>query len=156
MNAIEGLPNLVQSLLMSSSKKQVEAKSHKKRYSKLINSVWIFPAILTLLLIVFTVFKISGSSIGIYQNYFYPGQKDNNLIAGTPQSIRSDEFLNNTQMTIAQSKNHFAQINKNLGYGENMSLVEDSPYKSWSELFKPHNSAFLYSQLITPLLLSGG
>jgi hypothetical protein len=123
-------------------KQEIKESNHKKILLKFINSIWLFPALLTVLLLVFTVLKINGSSIGIYQSYFYGTQKDSALLANNPESVRSDEFLNNTQMTLAQSKDHYAEINKNIGHGENMSLVEDAPYRSWSELFKPHNLAF--------------
>ncbi len=128
---------------MTAAKKKDDTHSSvKKRWAKFVKSIWLYPCILTLLLVLLTVLKINGSSVGVYQNYFYNTKVDSHLIAFHPKSIRSDEFLNNTQMSIAQSRDNFAQVNKNLGDGENMSLIEDAPYASWSEAFKPHNLAF--------------
>ena len=114
----------------------------KAKLGQFFQSVWLFPVILTLLLLVLTAMKINGSSMGIYQSYFYGTQKDTNIIAGKPEPIRSDEYLVDTQMTLAQSKVDYDQTNRNIGNGENMSLLLDVPYRSWSELFKPHNLVF--------------
>jgi hypothetical protein len=103
---------------------------------------WGFPIVLTLILLLLTAAKVSGSSIGIYQNYFYPGQKDPALLLNQPEAVRSDEFLVNTQMTLAQSRDHYPATNRAIGNGEDMALTLDVPYKSWSEAFKPHNWAF--------------
>lgn len=112
--------------------------SQLKRFSK---SIWLFPAIATFLLLLLTGLKINGSSVGIYQGFFNGPQKDSHLLANQPQSVRSDEFLVVTQMTLAQTKENFPLVNPNVGNGENMSL-QDVPYKEWSQLFKPHNWAF--------------
>lgn len=120
----------------------VNTKKLAEKSSAFLRSVWLFPALLTLALILLTAFKINGSSAGVYQTYFYGTQKDSHLLANKPQSIRSDEFLVNTQMVLAQSKAHFPEVNENIGNGENMSLILDVPYKGWSQLFKPHNLAF--------------
>jgi hypothetical protein len=109
---------------------------------KLIKSIWFFPLVLTVILLLLTCLKISGSSIGIYHEYFYGDQKDPSLILNKPQQIRSDEWLANTPMTIAQAHNGFKRINQNIGSGQDMSVVLDVPYKEWSEIFKPHNWSF--------------
>jgi hypothetical protein len=112
------------------------------RANKLLRSNWGFPIVLGLIVILLTVLRISGSSVGDYQNYFYAGQHDSHLLLDHPASVRSDEFLTNTQMVIAQSKAGYPLVNKNIGNGENMSLVIDVPYKDWSELFKSQNWSF--------------
>src|SRR5687768_15837290 len=111
--------------------------SQKKRigawWRALRKSVWLFPLIATACLLMLTVFKISGSSIGIYHSYLYGDTKsDSNLLYGKPQPIRSDEWLVNTQLTIAQSRDDFNRINENITYGRDMSLNIDVPYKEWS------------------------
>ncbi len=110
---------------------------------RLVVSVWFFPVILLLPLVLLTTFKISGSSIGVYHNYFYGTTRDSSLLSGTPRLVRSDEWRVNTQMTIAQENNHYNRINHNIGDSQDMSVLPDEPYKEWSELFKPHNWAFL-------------
>lgn len=113
-------------------------------YRKLrIKKIFIFPLILLLLLIILTTLKVSGTSIGIYHEYLYGDtRKDPNLIYGKPQTIRSDEWLVNTQLTIAQEKNGYKHINKNFNSDKDMSILADSPYLEWSALFRPQNFAF--------------
>src|ERR1700739_4063629 len=101
------------------------------RFWGIKKSIWLFPLLLTLALGFLTVFKINGSSIGIYHEFFYGGSKDSNLILGTPRSIRSDEWVVNTQMTIAQKNAGYPRINKNIGNGQDMSVILDVPYKEW-------------------------
>ena len=109
---------------------------------RLFKSVWFFPLILALPLVVLTVFKINGSSIGVYHSAFYGDTKDNDLLLNKPRPIRSDEWLVNSQMIIAQRYNNFERVNKNIGNGEDVSLLIDVPYKDWSTIFRPHNLGF--------------
>lgn len=109
---------------------------------KLIRSIWLFPAIITLIFALLVVFRINNSSIGIYQSFFNGNQPDKNLIIGRPRAIRSDEWLVNTQEIIAQNRAGYPLVNKNIGQGQNMSVVADVPYKEWSLIFKPHEWAF--------------
>jgi hypothetical protein len=110
-----------------------------KRFSK---SVWLFPGLCAGAVLILTALQISGSSIGIYHSFFYGGGKDSSLLLNKPRAIRSDEWLTNTQMTIAQKKAGFPRINHNIGNGEDMSVIFDAPYKDWSMAFKPHNLVF--------------
>lgn len=129
--------------MLSKIKPRPNHWAKKKQYAKsFLASVWLFPTILTLLLILLTVFKINGSSMGTYHALFYGDTKDPNLIVGHPQSIRSDEWLVNTQLTIAQKDNDYDRINEHIGKGQDLSLLVDVPYKDWSVIFKPHNLAF--------------
>lgn len=110
---------------------------------KIYASVWLFPLLLSFLLLLLTSLQISGTSAGIYNSYFYGGAKeDRSLIANQPQSVRSDEWLVNTQMTIAQKNNNYERINNHIGNGSDVSVLIDAPYKEWSVIFKPHNLAF--------------
>ncbi|HEV7453669.1 MAG TPA: hypothetical protein VGO07_00250, partial [Candidatus Saccharimonadales bacterium] len=119
------------------------AASSAQWFARLCASVWLFPLIITIALLLLTVFKISGSSMGIYNTLLYGGgKKDSSLLFNKPREIRSDEWVVNTQMTIAQKNNHFARINHNIGQGQDMSVVLDVPYAEWSQIFKPHNLAF--------------
>jgi hypothetical protein len=116
-----------------------------KKYTKVIvkNRVFIFPIFLVIILLILTLLKISGTSIGVYHDYLYGNEvRDPSLIAGKPQTIRSDEWLVNTQYTIAQERNGFKQINTNINLGNDMSLIVDVPYFEWSTLFKPQNISF--------------
>jgi hypothetical protein len=104
---------------------------------------YIFPSVLLFLLIILTATKISGSSVGFFNTVLFKGaQKNQGLVLGHPQAIRSDELEANTPLTVAQVKSHFPVVNKNIGNGEDMSVVSDVPYKDWSEFFKPQNWSF--------------
>jgi hypothetical protein len=105
-------------------------------------SIWLFPFIMGLLLLGLTALRINGSSIGIYHSMFYGNTKDSNLLLNKPQSVRSDEWLVTTQLTIAQQAVGFPRINQNIDVGRDMSLVGDAPYKDWSSIFRPQNLAF--------------
>lgn len=117
--------------------KQALAKLHDFK-----TSIWLYPAMLLLLFAVFVSLGISGSSIEIYHSTFYGQAKDSQLIINHPRPIRSDEWLVNTQMTLAQYRDHFPAINHSIGKGEDMSIGSDVPYKDWSVFFKPQNLAF--------------
>jgi hypothetical protein len=114
----------------------------KSRFFKK-NKVLLFPFILFILLIALTSLRLSGTSIGIYHEYLYgETSKDPDLLFGKPQSVRSDEWLVNTQLTIAQSQNDFQRLNENFIHDKDMSLLGDAPYLDWSAVFKPQNLAF--------------
>jgi len=110
---------------------------------KMLTSVWFFPSIVLLSLIILTCLRISGTSVGVYNSIFYGNNTHNSsLLLNNPQPIRSDEWLVNTQLTIAQKAADFPLINHNLMGGTNMSLVGDVPYLDWSMIFHPQNLAF--------------
>lgn len=110
---------------------------------QLRKSVWSFPAVLLLILILFTALKISGSSVGIYHDSLYgAGTKDSNLIYGKPRAIRADEWLTGTQLLVAQSKNGFPIRDKVFKQGQDLSMVSEIPTKDWPVIFKPHLWAF--------------
>jgi len=117
----------------------------------LYRSVWFFPAVLLLILLILTSLRISGTSIGMYHEILYgttpAAQKDPDLLAGSPEPIRSDEWLYVTQMTIAQQKANYPLFNKNISSGRNMSVVGYAPYKDWSSLFRPENLSFFVMPL---------
>lgn len=119
----------------------------KTRINKILKnarySIWTFPAILTVILVLLTVFQISGSSIGVYHKYFYGESKpDINLVFGTPRPIRGDEWNSTTQIRIGQEKNGYERINYNIGNGHDLSILDYGAYKDWSVIFKPQTLAF--------------
>lgn len=128
---------------MASSKKQKGSYSVNKLARGLFRNVWLFPAVLTVILIGLTALRISGSSIGIYHELFYGQQaEDPNLLYGDPQPIRSDEWLVNTQLLLAQEADGYKRINENIGTSRDMSFNIDVPAKDWSAPFKPQNLVF--------------
>src|SRR5258708_6734142 len=121
------------------------AKTAKKKNVLLAitKSIWLFPIICTVVILLLTAFKISGSSIGVYNNILYgPSHKDSNLLLNKPREIRSDEWVWNSQMIMAQASNHFNRINPYIGHGQDMSVIIDVPYKDWSAVFRPQNLVF--------------
>lgn len=126
---------------MVRSKKKTYPKLNKKLLN-LSKSIWFFPAIGLIALLILTSLKISGTSIGDYYPQFYGAAKDPGLIAGAPRSIRSDEWEFETLMAAAQKKSGFPRVNPNIGNGQNMEVVVDAPYKNWTIIFKPHNLSY--------------
>lgn len=113
------------------------------RFKNFMRSIWLFPALATAVLIILTILQINGSSIGIYYKDLYgPTAQDSNLIFGSPRHIRSDEWENITNKTAAQEAAGYPRINQNIGDGQNMEVIEDVPYKSWTIVFKPQNWSF--------------
>lgn len=133
---------------MSSDKASISILSRlMELVKKFGKSVWVFPALLLIVVVGLTLFEVNGSSIGAFRKILYGNiSEDPYLIANEARPIRSDEWLVNTQETIAQSQNDFVRINKNIGEGQDMSTV-DVPYKDWSTIFKPHNLGFLVLSL---------
>jgi len=115
----------------------------RNHISIFLKGIWLFPTILTLGLIVLSLLQLSGSSMGQYHIIFYGSQSDPDLVANHPETIRSDEWVVNTQKAIAQKNNNFNSINNNIGDGEDATLLADTPTNDWSTIFKPHNIGFL-------------
>lgn len=105
--------------------------------------VYIFPVIIVLLLIIAAVFRINGSSVGEYHDFFYGNVKDSHLLYGQPQPIRSDEWLTVTPMVASQAATNYHIQNKTIGQGEDMSVILDVPYKNWLVVLRPWNLGFL-------------
>jgi hypothetical protein len=124
------------------SLKVKKAASSQKSSNSFFASTWLFPGILAAVLILLTALQVSGTSIGIYNSVFYGGQKDPSLVFGHPRPIRSDEWIVNTQLIIAQQAAGYPKINPNIDNGRDMSLAGDVPYKDWSAVLKPQNLIF--------------
>lgn len=110
-------------------------------------SVWLFPAVLFVVVLLLAAFRISGSSVGYYNQLYSGSGHDRNLIYGEPRKVRSDEWLVATAMTVAQSKHNFASVNPSIGQGLDMSVIFDVPYREWSEVFHPQNLPFFVMPL---------
>ena len=112
-----------------------------------------FPALLTLLLVTFVAFSINGSSIGIYHKIFYGNAHDSRQLINEPLPIRSDEWVVGTEKTIGQSNNNYQIVNKNVGLGENQSILIGAPTTDWSTLFHPDNFGFFVLPLDNAIAL---
>jgi hypothetical protein len=108
----------------------------------------IFPTLLLIVILLISAFGISGSSVGTYDFNAFPNDNaKKDTILNSPQPIRSDEWLVNTQFVISQYSTGFPRINKSIGEGQDMSVVLDVPYKDWSIFFKPLNLLFFFLPL---------
>jgi hypothetical protein len=68
--------------------------------------------------------------------------KSPGVLLGTPRPIRSDEWLVGSQEMLIQKAANYPAINKNIGLGQDMSMVIDVPFKSFFSTFKPENLFF--------------
>lgn len=99
---------------------------YKKRY-------WFAATVL----IICTIFQISGSSIGCWEKVL-GYNTDRGILAGTSRSIRSDEWAVFTPMALGQTVNGFKYMNNNLrgGYPTDMFIIYGQPVKDISMIFR--------------------
>lgn len=117
----------------------------KKALSTFYKSIWFFPTLLFIIVIVLSALHVNGSSIGTYHQVFYGNSaKDPDLIINKSRDIRSDEWLVTTQLSIAQTKINLSAVNPNIGDGEDVSLLVDAPTTDLLQVFKPHNLGFFF------------
>lgn len=102
----------------------------------------LLPVLLLIPLFVLTALRISGTSIGFYHQVQYGSARDPDLLVGRIRGVRSDEWLVNTQMTVAQVAAGLPVMNRNIGDGQDMAVVLDVPNLDWSFAFRPHNWSF--------------
>jgi len=133
---------MLQFTQMRAQKDQFNAVAFQTWGKRLFRSIWFFPFLLAAPLIVFVLFQVSGTSVGVYHDYFYGQSRDPSLLYGEPRPIRSDEWLVGAQLTTAQSRSNFPRVNQNFGSGQDMSIAVDVPYKDWSAVFKPQNLVY--------------
>lgn len=118
-----------------------------KAYKKCINHI--FPSTVVVFGIIMTAFSIHGWSIGELSYYYGDStiKNDKALLYGEPLRIRSDEWMVLTPKSIAQYKNHLSNINKNIGSGEDASIIIDAPTKDWASFFMPQNFGYFFLPL---------
>lgn len=118
-------------------------KQFASRLNKISKNIWLFPVVVILIYILFIATGVNGSSVGVYNDFINGGtSKDSNLLLGKPRSIRSDEFLVVTQILNGQEASGYPSINQNIGNGQDMNIMFDTPTRDWIQLFKPQNLAF--------------
>jgi hypothetical protein len=103
----------------------------------------IFPILLFIPVVILSVLGIHGSSIGIYNQFFYgPDYKDPNLLFGEVRPVRSDEYTVSTPWALAQVKNGLEEPNTLYLASQDIS-ISDAPTDNWAGLFEPQNWGFL-------------
>lgn len=111
-------------------------------------SVWAFPVVLFLVMLVLTGLRIHGSSVGMYHQILNGETVDDpNLLWGNPRPIRSDEWLSMTPVIASQVQNDFPRFNEDLGSGRDVSLQPELPYRDWTMFFRPQNLSFFVMPL---------
>ncbi len=83
-------------------------------------------------------FNISGSSIAIWDQKLPQPSSDNGLLLGSPEEIRSDEWLVFTPYVISQYQHGYPVQNTNVGTHED-TLLMSLPVKHFSTAFRPYN-----------------
>ena len=95
-------------------------------------------------LVLFTVFGISGSSMGGTGTWLLEQDKDN-TISGLYRFIRSDEYAVELPFAIAQKNSGMNNyLNLNGVYETNMNMNIHSPTKSILTLFRIYNIGYLF------------
>jgi hypothetical protein len=95
------------------------------------------PAILLILGAILVGLGINGTSSGAMFNLVSEGH-DPQLIAGSPQLIRSDEWYVGASWTIAQVQQGLPERNQTVPGGMDAALPHDLPRLDWSIAFRPH------------------
>lgn len=102
-----------------------------------------FPALLLVLGIVLIGLGINGTSSGVMHGRVYDG-RDPQLIAGTPEPIRSDEWYVGTSWSIAQVQQGLPERNHTMPGGMDAALPHDLPRADWSVAFRPQLWGYLF------------
>lgn len=112
--------------------------------AKRVHTAWIFPIVVGLLFVVLTASGLNGSSIGALSA---AGRGSSDVVAGTPRSIRSDEFYVRTPIVIGQEERGFPSTVES-GVGEHdVTVLVDLPTTNWSMVFRPHEWGYAFLPL---------
>ena len=93
---------------------------------------------LTVLLVLATILKLSGSSSSIWRFYADGRLPDDHLLLGTAKDVRSDEWMVQTPWILSQAAQEppFPTTNPNIGDGATTLLV-NVPIRHWTTIFRP-------------------
>lgn len=100
------------------------------------------PAILLIIGTILVGLGINGTSSGAMYSRVSAGH-DPQLIAGSPELIRSDEWYIGTTWSIAQAQQGLPETNQTMPGGMDAALPFDLPRADWSVIFRPHLWAYL-------------
>ena len=103
-------------------------------------------AALALLFVALVALGITGSSTGAVHSLISDGH-DQDLIAGHPQGIRSDEWFVQTSWTISQVEQGLPLRNESFPGGMDATVQHDLPAADWSLVLRPHLLGFLFLPL---------
>jgi hypothetical protein len=101
-----------------------------------------FPLLVAAVVAVLVALSISGSSTGMFWTLLGKGP-DPDLLAGTPQPVRSDEWLVQSGWVVSQDAEGFPAVNHVFPGGMDATVMNDLPAWHWSAAFRPHTWGFL-------------
>lgn len=104
---------------------------------------WLFPGLSLGLVCLFTILGWSGTSSGALRQAVTGIAADDRLIAGHPRSVRSDEWLVATPLTVSQVEHGLSRVNPSIGGGTDVSLPFAVPYADWSTVVRVENLPYL-------------
>lgn len=115
--------------------------------NKFLDLIYKYRFLISILLIIIGVlFKLHGSSIGLWNETFAElGLKDTSILFGTSRSIRSDEWAVTTPLIISQKYNNFQYFSDILRGGtstEAFSLY-GLPVLNILEIFRPFHLGYI-------------
>ncbi|PRR83053.1 DUF7657 domain-containing protein [Clostridium vincentii] len=121
----------------------------KNKYLNILNIHRIRYYILAIIFIILVLFKIQGSSIGIWDDYYkdYGGQEIKTVYAGVPRDVRSDEWLVQTPIYLSQvtGEGTLSRINPNIrSDGQDIVVSAYSPALDITNIGKPFNWGFFF------------
>jgi hypothetical protein len=102
-------------------------------------AVWAFPAALLVLFAVLTALQLNGSSMAMIEPHW---SSDPNLVAGTPQAIRSDEFYISSPLQLGQAARGLPTSGWTGLNDIDYAAVGGVPVRSWISVFTPINYAY--------------
>lgn len=105
-----------------------------------------FPAVLLVLGVILIALGINGTSSGAYHSAVYEGS-DPDLIAGSPQAIRSDEWNVYTSWAISQVEQGLPERSGTFPGGMDAAIPQDLPRRDWSVAFRPHLIGYTFLDL---------
>ncbi|HEX4631891.1 MAG TPA: hypothetical protein VH188_13110 [Chthoniobacterales bacterium] len=99
-----------------------------------------------LLFVLAFAFRLNGSSTLIWQGVLNDQRNPGGLVAGAPESVRSDEWLVWTPALIAQANRGFPVENPSLGAGR-APFLYSLPVRHYSMVFRPQLYGFFLFDL---------
>jgi hypothetical protein len=106
-----------------------------------LRALFALPALLLAAGILLVTLSLNGFSSGAFYSLVNDGA-DPDLVAGTPQLIRADEWNVQTVWAITQVEQGLPVTNETFPGGMDATLPQDLPREDWSAAFRPHLLGF--------------
>ena len=115
----------------------------KERISKVLDFLYKYRFIIMFVIFLLCIiFKVSGSSIGCWENIF--NTKNSDFVIGVNRGIRSDEWATFTPMIFSQVENGFHYFNTSLrGNLTDVFMIYALPVAYVFQIFRPFLLGFI-------------